>query len=235
LGFAAWRAFQAYCPYGLSYRGEITLLMAEDLDLVSAEEHLKAGLSKARELKNTENVQHFKWPAEIPVPGLDEPKTTEERAVVDLIKIATAFIFLHEVRHAVLARDRNGYQNAVDEEYECDQYARSFLLESVSEYCAGTVQDQKGVLGKRLMGLMLGSFVILEITPEDRRQGSAAHPPLAERFRRLIQTIDCTVKDYVWIYGCCLLLGILRQEQKLPSQSSSITPRQLFDKLVSLL
>jgi hypothetical protein len=236
LGFAAWRAFEAYCPYGLLFSGEImSQRMAKDWDLVWAEEHLKAGLNKARELRNEENLHDFKWPAEIPIPGLRQPKTTQEQAVVDLIRIATTFVFLHEIRHAMLTQDHDGYDSAVDEEYECDRYAWTFVLQNVTHYCAETRQDYKGVLSKRLMGLMLGLFLILEITPKDKRQGSAVHPPPAERFRRLVQSQDPTVKDYVWIYGLCLLLGILRSEQRLPPATRSTTPRQTFDKLVSLL
>jgi hypothetical protein len=164
-----------------------------------------------------------------------ELRTTEEQAVVDLIKIATAFTFLHEVRHAMYAQDINGPSSAVEEEYGCDRYAWSFLMERISEYCDTTHSVQEVVVSKRLMGMMLGLFVILEATPEDRRSGSGGHPPLGERFRRLVQSSSCNVSEYVWVFGSCLLFAIFRKEQKPPSHTGTCTPQGLFEKLVSSL
>lgn len=131
--------------------------------------------------------------------------------------------------------DRNRPESRVDEEYECDRYARGFLLERSSEYCASTRYDQQAVLNKRLMGITLGAFVILEITPEEKRDGTDKHPPVAARFRRLIQEENYRAGDHVWIYVCSLLLGTLREEGKLPSAITFRAPQDLFDQLVALL
>jgi hypothetical protein len=47
----------------------------------------------------------------------------------------------------------------LDEEYECDRYARTFLLEGIPEYCLSTQDDQEAVLNKRMMGIVLGAFI----------------------------------------------------------------------------
>jgi hypothetical protein len=234
LGFAAWRAFKAYCPYGLLCREITPSLMSTDVGLLNAEKSLSDGLLKSRELRNIENLQGFNWPSGIPAPGSRLPTTIEERAVVDLIKIAAWFAFLHEVRHALLVQDCT-HANPLDEEYECDRHARDFLLEKVSDYCAGTREDTEAVLSKRLMGIMLGAFVILEMTPEDKRHGSDSHPGFAQRLQRLIGAGDWRVRDHVWIYASSLMLGVLRREQKLPPYITFRTPQDLFEKLVPLL
>lgn len=97
LGFAAWRAFEAYCPY-MFLRITITpSAMSDDPNQVNAEKALNDDLRKVRELKEIENLEVFAWPSNMPEPALAPPATTRERAIVDLIKIATAFTFLHEV------------------------------------------------------------------------------------------------------------------------------------------
>ena len=68
-------------------------------------------------------------------------------------------------------------ESILDEEYECDRYARAFLLEGISEYCLSTHDDQEAVLNKRMMGIVLGAFVLLQITPKGNRGGSNQHPP----------------------------------------------------------
>jgi hypothetical protein len=234
LGFAAWRAFEAYCPY-VFLRIPITpSAMSDDPNQVKAEKALNDDLRKVRELKKIQNLEEFTWPSDMPEPGPALPATTRERAIVDLIKLATAFTFLHEVRHAMFIDDGNS-PSKLDEEQECDRFARDFLLEKVSEYCASTHYDQEGVLNKRLMGITLGAFVILEITPGEKRGGTDEHPPVAARFRNLIQQGNYKAGEHVWIYVCSLMLGTLREEGKLPSVIPFRAPQDLFDQLVALL
>lgn len=235
LGFAAWRAFEAYCPYVVLRIAITPAAMSGDPSQVTAEKALNDDLLKVRELREIDKVGMFTWPSDIPEPGLPLPATTRERAIVDLIKIATAFAFLHEVRHAMFIEDLNRPASSLDEEYECDRYARSFLLEKISEYSASAREDHKAVLNKRLMGIILGAFVILENTPEENRGGSTEHPPIAQRLRKLIQEDDYQAGEHVWIYACSLLLGTLREEGKLPLDITFHDPQDLLDQLVALL
>jgi Peptidase U49 len=215
LGFAAWRALEVYCPYSFLRIAITPDAIAHDPGLVGAEQALGDALSKARELKDIENLEAFTWP-DIPVPGVAPPLAATDRAVVDLIKIAAAFCFLHEVQHEIFKTSSDRPETAPEEEYECDKFASDFLLERVSEYSADTQQDRQGVLDKRLMGIMLGAFVILEVTPEVRRGGTHEHPPLANRLRQLILKPNHYASEHVWIYACSLLLGKLREEAELP-------------------
>jgi len=234
LGFAAWRALEAYCPYSFLHIAITPHAMAGDAGLAEAEQALNHALQKARELKDIENLNAFDWP-DIPVPGLTPPVTTKDRAVVDLIKIGTAFSFLHEVQHEIFKTSSDRPETATEEEYGCDTFARDFLLGRVSEYSADTQQDRQGVLDKRLMGILLGAFVILEVTPESRRGGTDKHPPVADRLRKLILAPNYPAGEHVWVYGCSLLLAKLREEGKLPDCIGFDNSRQLFEQLMALL
>ena len=101
LGFAAWRAFEAYRPYVFLRIPIAPSAMSDDQNQVKAEKALSDDLRKVRELKEIQNLEEFTWPSDMPEPGPALPATTRERAIVDRIKIATAFTFLHEVRHAM--------------------------------------------------------------------------------------------------------------------------------------
>lgn len=235
LGFAAWKALEAYCPY-LFLRIPITpSTMSGDPDQVRAEKALNDDLRKVRELKKIENLVDFEWPATIFGPGPAPPATIRDRAIVDLIKIAMAFIFLHEVRHAMFRDDGDNPQDQVEEERECDRFAKDFLLQRFAEYCANSNDEQDAVLNKRMMGILLGAFVILEITPEAKRGGTDGHPSVALRFQRLVEGVADQGGEHMWIYLCSLLLGKLKEEGKLPPSNNFREPKHLFERLVALL
>ena len=65
-----------------------------------------------------------------------------ERATIDLIKIATAYVFLHEIRHVIFQADGDRPPDPRDEELECDIFARNFLMERIPDYVASSV-DRK--------------------------------------------------------------------------------------------
>jgi hypothetical protein len=235
LGFAAWKALEAYCPY-LFLRIPITpSAMSDEPDQVRAEKALNDYLMKVRELKEIEKLAEFEWPATILRPGPVPPATTRDRAIVDLIKIAMAFTFLHEVRHAMFRDDDNSPQDWVEEERECDSFAKDFLLQRLAEYCANSNYEQEAVLNKRMMGILLGAFVILEITPEAKRGGTDEHPPVPLRFQRLIEGVGDQAGEHMWTYLCSLLLGKLKEEGKLPASTTFRVPKDLFEQLLALL
>ena len=234
LGFAAWRALEAYCPYSFLCIAITHDAMADDTGLADAEQAVSDALQKARELKEIQSLKDFVWP-DIPVPGAMPPVTTKDWAVVDLIKIAAAFSFLHEVQHEIFKASSDRTEVATEEEYECDMFARDFLLDRVPEHSADTQQDRQGVLDKRLMGILLGAFVILEVTPEARRGREGEHPPVADRFRKLILETNYKTSEHVWVYACSLLLAKLREEAKLPPCISFDNSRALFEQLLALL
>lgn len=234
LGFAAWHAFEAYCPYSLLRIALTPSAMQDDPGLAEAEAILTESVRKAGELREVENLNEFRWP-NVPIPSSIPPVGEKDRAVADLVKIATAFAFLHEVKHVVFKAAPDRPENAKEEELECDRFARHFLLEKSAQYSAETCQNQQGVLDKRLMGIIVGAYIVLEVTPEAQRGGSDTHPNVAERLRNLILDSAPHTSEHVWVFACCLLLGKLRGEMKLPPSLDFGEPRVLFEQLVGLL
>lgn len=232
LGFAAWTALKAYCPYVLL---TVPLTTADDPEGIVVEDALIERLRQVDELNQMEDLQRFVWPADVPQPGSAPPVRVEDRAIVDLVKIATAFIFLHEARHLMFREENAAPETRVDEEHQCDAFARDFLLERIADYCGRTREDAQAVLDKRLMGIVLGAFVILHITPEGKRPGSDEHPPVAERFARLVQGGKGQGGIAVWTFACSLLLGTLQREGKLSGLGSIRDPQKLFGRLLALL
>ncbi|MEP7352500.1 MAG: phage exclusion protein Lit family protein [Acidobacteriota bacterium] len=233
LGFAAWRALEAYCPYVLLCSEIAPSLMADVPDQAEADAALGEELRKVEELRNIDCVDAFDWPSGIPEPSASLPKAARERAIVDSIKIASAYVFLHEIRHVMFASSAERPVNIKAEELECDGFARGFLLDRIPDYCTATGEAQDAVLNKRLVGLALGGFILLQVTKD--RDGSESHPAVAERLRGLTQNEGGDGKSYPWVYACCLLLSVLRREEKLPPRLAFSDPRDLFEKMVLLL
>lgn len=230
LGFAAWRALEAYCPYVLLCNEIVHSTMPDDPDQVEAA--LEEELRKVEELRNISCVDAFEWPSVIPEPSSSLPKAVRERAIVDSIKIASAYVFLHEIQHVLFARSAARPLDRKAEELECDRFARDFLLERIPDYCINTGYAEDAVLEKRLIGLALGGFILLQITKD--RGGSESHPAVAERLGHLTQN-NGDAKTHSWVYACCLLLSVLRREGKLPSRLAFSDPRDLFKKMVQVL
>jgi hypothetical protein len=152
-------------------------------DQPAADRALESARRKAEELRTIESVEAFVWPADVPAPGGAPPNKVEDTAAVHLVKLATAYAFLHEVHHVKLAADGRRPADLKDEELECDRFAREFLMGKVTEYAAVSKQDELAVRNKRLTGIALGGYVLVEITPRERRSASSTHPPLALRLR----------------------------------------------------
>jgi hypothetical protein len=232
LGFASWRAFQAYCPYLLLCDAIIPEAMSGAPGQAEADRSLDAALAKAEELRLIEDVERFDWPSDTIDPETS-PKTVEDRAIVDLVKMAAAYIFLHEVRHLIFQNAGDRPANPPDEEIACDRFGRDFLLDNIPDYCAISGDAESAVVNKRLGGLALGSFILLRITKN--WVGSESHPPLSARLRELLMTNRAAPTMGAWDYVCCLLLGVLRREQKLPPKLAFLDPPELFEKLVHLV
>jgi hypothetical protein len=233
LGFAAWRALVAYCPYILLQREIVASRIDNTPDQAEADRALRNALQKAEELRTTANIKSLTWPSDIPAPAAPLPEAVTDMATVDLVKIAAAYVFLHELRHLMFSADQYRPQDSQAEEIACDKFARDFLLDKIPDYCATTGYKQDAVLNKRLMGLVVGGFIVLQVTPA--RSGSASHPAVAVRLRELVENGNGFAGLSAWDFGCCALLSVLRQEKKLPPRIAFSDPRDLFEKLIPLL
>ncbi|MDL5047293.1 phage exclusion protein Lit family protein [Oscillatoria amoena NRMC-F 0135] len=235
LGFAGWAALEAYCPYLLLCSEVSSSMISAVPDQAAADSALEEVLAKVGELGSIAAVDGFEWPSGIPEPSETLPTAVRERAIVDTIKIAAAYMFLHEVRHVTLAADSSKKPNwdSRAEELECDRFARDLLLTGVNEYCKNTGYKESAVLDKRLIGLALGGFLLLHITK--KRGGSVSHPAETDRLQCLLANNEADANSYAWVYAACLLLSVLRREGKLSAPLAFAHPRDLFEKMLPLL
>jgi hypothetical protein len=233
LGFAAWRALIAYCPYILLLKEIVASGIYNAPGQAQADRAYQCALEKAEELRTIANIEAFTWPADIPGPATSLPEAATDRATIDLVKVAGAYVFLHEFRHLMFGADGDRPQDSHAEEIACDKFARDFLLEKIPDYCAATGYKQEAVLNKRLMGLVVGGFILLQVTVD--RPGSNTHPAVALRLRELVQKGGGFAGLSAGVFGCCALLAVLRQKKELPARVAFSDPQDLFEKLIPLL
>ena len=138
LGFAAWKALEAYCPFLILHREIVASGISDAPGQAEVESAFEDALKRADDLRTAASIETFTWPAHIPAPNAPPPQDMTERAVVDLIRIAGAYVFLHKIRHVIFSADGNRPQDNHTEEIACDRFARDLLLERIGDYCAAS-------------------------------------------------------------------------------------------------
>ena len=239
LGFAAWRALHSYG--GLLVLIDLTTKEL-DTDLLytlsgqsEADDRFDGLVKKIRDLGQVDEVSHFRWPDEVPHPDSGKPEDVEGSAIFDLVCLATTYTFLHEVQHVKFLQDGTAPSEPTLEELECDRFARAIFLDSIETYSATSGFPAEKVRSKRAIGLALGSFFLLVLTPAELWGGSRSHPPIAQRIRQLADACDLPAHDPFWNYLSCLVLSQLRTENRMPSKIGGASTKELCFGLLDLL
>lgn len=212
LGFAAQHSFNLYIPYLIL--SQVTSLSFSPADTATDQESVEtrnniSGLYNAiKHLTEADSVDDVTWPSGIPKPDDGKPSDVNGSMAFDLLCIASAYCFLHELRHVQL-RNLGNDLNPFQEEHECDKYARDFLLENIAAYAQQSGYDLTLLKNKRGMAIALASILLLVITPESHWQGSASHPSVVSRIQELVNAIGISDNDYFWSYLSCLMLSVL--------------------------
>ena len=235
LGFTSWDVFRTYADAiheaakTGAHLGE-TLKRVEKYD--EAEARLKSLLMAPAALLESCDIESFQWPSEIPKPQADKAGfTVEQQAAFDIMMFATAYVFLHELRHVWQYRQGNKFAGP-DKEIDCDVFARSILFDKVSRYREPSGAPYDKVMNKRAMGVALGAFIVLELAPISHRRGSSTHPPFADRLDALINNMPLAPDASFWNYISCLLLGALRRHSELVDRAV-IGPKELAYSLMA--
>ena len=214
IGFTAWKVFQCYSPFaflGALMGTEINdAFIEQDDGFANAEAAFEQNLYAVKCLQAARSVRDIDWPSDIPKPQACAPADSQDHATFDLTCIATAYVYLHEVRHVKFSKDgqRPTLQN--EEELACDVFAREFLLAKVGEYCEASSEPFQGVMTKRAMGVALGAFAVYLMTPRDGHVGTDEYPPIAVRLQALIGNVDLPPDSDFWIFTGALLICLLR-------------------------
>lgn len=213
--FAAWKAID-------SYAGILRLLKSQQLPLdiralgqAEGQSELDAKFDEAMRLaetlKSCETFNDFDWPNDVPFPQegmkFDDPT---EKAIFDLVCMAGGYIFLHEIRHAQLWKENLSPEDALEEELECDAYARRIMLDKVSDYAGREGFPENLVIAKRVLGILLAKLVILAITPRHLWSDSTDHPAVKDRIKTVLEAVTEPAPDWFWSTCAALLLAFGR-------------------------
>ena len=226
LGFAAQRAFYYYSPVPIlsQWMGRFDPALIDEIAIEPVDSFFRS----IHEFAELEQQDDFNWPSQIPHPIDGKPTQLADVMAFDLLCMATAYIFLHEVRHLQLKKEppAEGLSDH-EEELECDRFAQTFLLKRVPEYSAQSGYLADGVRRKRTMSIALAIFFICAITPQKAWVGTRTHPPIFARIEELFDSTTCDANDHLWIYFSSLALAHLRNKKLRPTRISCGTFRDI--------
>ena len=238
-GFNGWRSIETYSPAvmmaGLT-GGILEEILGIDDELAIFEMDYKSRSNIARSIIEGQGNNQIAWPPDIPRPEANRNAlgNHQEMAAFDLVCLATAYVFLHELRHVKYLGDGDCPADPREEEIACDVWARSFLTDKIGVYAQSVGQPYAAVLEKRSMGIALGAMILHEITPVTARWGTSAYPPIVKRIQAMISGCPLPIDSHYWLFTACLLVGIFRKEhRKIPLHVAS--SKMLAEKLTTCL
>lgn len=156
-------------------------------------------------------LDDFDWPADVPYPDENMAfESIQDKAAFDLICMAGAYVFLHEIRHAQLETDINRPTDTLDEEIACDRYALEMMIGRVSDYSKNAGYPAEKVLAKRLFGALFAKLVILTLTPKKAWAIDSEHPSVAKRIRGILEAADGRIPDTFWSAIAAMLAAFTR-------------------------
>ncbi|MBQ0780902.1 MAG: hypothetical protein KBT79_08870 [Thalassolituus oleivorans] len=163
-----------------------------------------------KKLSTVENANDFEWPPNIPNPEHGKPKNKELSVVFDLTLMATAHVFLHELKHVIFQAEGDAPKKATDEEIACDKFAAGMMLDKIKEYSIVSKYPEDKVRMKRSMGIALASAFLLLATPLHCLNGTATHPPVHSRWSAVLKNIELPDNDYYWLYFSSFAIGLMK-------------------------
>ncbi len=219
-GYAAWRAVNAYnVPLALASltmssadRGEWRRIYADVAAREDEFAELFGAIRGIAEAAKFGNIDTFPWPAGVPNPeyGL---KITDPglKGAFDLVCMAGAYVFAHEVRHYIYEAQNNSPQHLLEEETECDRWALALMLDRASDYAVDNGWKPDLVRAKRILGVIIAQLAILAITPRTSWDHSDGHPPVCNRIRSVLDAATDPVPTWFWTTIASMLLGFASQ------------------------
>jgi len=133
--------------------------------------------------------------------------------------MATAYVFLHELKHVIFNSEGNTPEDRVEEEMWCDAFASEIMLSQIKKYSESSDYPEDKVRMKRAIGIALGNAFLAVVTPEANLGGTASHPPVHKRWSATLGSIELEVNDFYWLYFSSLAIALLKHKKiQFPSQ-----------------
>lgn len=236
LGFSTWKSLECYSPAvvvaGVTGQPVDAVLRSDD-GLLELERDFRERTAVARDLRDAADADQVAWPPDIPEPTDDRASLGDPQdiAAFDLVLLATAFVFLHELHHLVLAKTERRPLNLAEEEMQCDVWARAFLTDKVGDYAREHNHSHAQVMQKRIAALAIGVAILHAITPDSQVYGTSDYPPLKDRFHAMIGGAGLPDDSWFWPFLSSILVGIRRLDRQ-PMPQTAGSPRKLFELLL---
>lgn len=216
LGFSAWKSVALYSPAILlaALQNDTVLnILGQDDDASALERDYFERMRAVEKFVAERSVDPDHWPPDIPEPVIQrsELNDNEGRMMFDVVNYATAGIFLHELRHVMFRRDKNGPKPYSDEERQCDAFALDVMIAKLADHAEAAKIEYATLLSKRAFGLAVMALFLQIITPVWERGGSKDYPPLGERLYKLLQIPVQDEHDHYWMFVACVSLAEARR------------------------
>lgn len=217
-GFSGLFALHCYAGNALLAKScdlEFSLDEMETLpDQQVADERVLSLLASIDHLNNVESEHDFIWPAGIPKPEEKKPIDIEQAAVFDIVLMATAYVFLHELKHVIFEAEGNAPKDPIEEEMQCDAFASEIMLSQIGKYSEVSGYDEEKVRMKRAIGISLGNAFLALATPKKYWGGTNSHPPIHKRWIVTLGSIGLEENDFYWLYFASLAIALLKYRGK---------------------
>ena len=163
VGFSLWKAIHLFAPavLGPSLFGRPSASVIDlDENLPRFERDYRERVASIARIIADKTLNDAVWPPDIPAPvaSRDDLSKIQDKAVFDLVMMATAVMFLHELRHAKFHQDHhNGISRPISREEEslCDEHARNWFMSKHDQYAAEHGHQPQDVCSKRAMALLI--------------------------------------------------------------------------------
>lgn len=179
-GFSAWEGYRAVAD-------------AASLDAIDLR-RFKELITAFESMISSDDPELEPLPAGVAEPGQypDKHRDPQARAASELATIAVAWALLHELRHIRHQREGTGAdpqdsdtKARHDEEFSCDEFSTTFLLEQIDAYCSGTGESAELVRRKRQLGIYFGLFAVA-LLAKDKWGASKSHPAVQSRISAVV-------------------------------------------------
>ncbi len=245
IAFSLWNAIRLFAPavlgptlFGSSPRSVMQL----DEELDGIELDYRQRLASVARVIEQDHADVAYWPSDIPKPVVyrHELSDTQGKVLFDLVTMAHAVLFLHELRHAKFHQDyRDGTPRPSDREEEllCDVYARDWFMSKLGLYAADQRYDFQQVCSKRAMALLVVCEFLRLAKQSVGTLSADLYPPLVVRVSALSGNLPLPETDNYWILSSGVLLAEARRldvaELDLPSESPKAISGYLLERLSS--
>ena len=239
VGFSLWKAIHlfAHAMLGPSLFGrspESIIDLDESLDRF--ERDYRERLASVARIFGLKTLDEAVWPPDIPKPvaSRHDLSSIQDKAVYDLVIMAKAILFLHELRHAKFHRDHlNGTPRPTrrDEERRCDEHARHWFISRHGQYAAEHGHRPQEVCSKRAMALLIVCEFLRFAKDYSGTFGADLYPPLADRIAVLSGSLSLPGTDNYWLLSSCVLFAEARRRGLHPLDLPSGSPEAIGEYL----